>query len=360
VATRVPGFDLIFTGHDHAANNKIVKDPAGNPVTIVGAQNAARNIAVATVTLTRDAFGAWSKAIKAEIKALAGITTDMKFSTKFAPQFREVRTWVSRPIGKMAGKISTRDSMFGDSAFVDLIHNIQLSLAGKPEYGLNKAEISFAAPLSMDATIPSSPDGTLYVRDMFNLYVYENFLYTMTMTGQQVKDFLEYSYAGWLDTMKSDADHLIAFKKDAAGAVVLDEKSKLGIQITRYYNYDSAAGIVYTVDVTKPAGSRITIASMADKTPFDPAKTYSVAINSYRAQGGGGHLVTGAKMNDAEVKAMKDVTSSTIKDLRYYIMKWIEVQTGTLDPKPNGNWKIVPEDWAVKGKTLDMPLLYGK
>jgi 2',3'-cyclic-nucleotide 2'-phosphodiesterase/3'-nucleotidase len=360
VATQVAGFDLIFTGHDHAANNKVVKDPAGKPVTIVGAQNAARNIAVATVTLTPKAGGGWNKAITAELKALAGITTDMKFSKKFTPQFREVRDWVSRPIGKMAGTISTRDSMFGDSAFVDLIHNIQLSLAGKPEYGLNKAEISFAAPLSADATIPSSPDGTLYVRDMFNLYVYENFLYTMTMTGQQVKDFLEFSYAGWLNTMASDADHLIAFKKDAAGALVLDDKTKRPIQTTRYYNYDSAAGLIYTVDVTKPVGSRVVIASMADGTPFELAKTYSVAINSYRAQGGGGHLVTGAKMNDAEVKAMKYVTSSTIKDLRYYIMKWIEVQTGTLDPKPNGNWKIVPGAWAEKGATLDRPLLYAQ
>jgi 2',3'-cyclic-nucleotide 2'-phosphodiesterase/3'-nucleotidase len=178
------------------------------------------------------------------------------------------------------------------------------------------------------------------------------------MTGQQVKDFLEYSYAGWFDTMKTENDHLIAFKKDAAGALVLDEKSKRPTQITRYYNYDSAAGLIYTVDVTKPVGSRVAIASMADGTPFDPAKTYSVAINSYRAQGGGGHLVTGAKMNDAEVKAMKYVTSSTIKDLRYYIMKWIEVQTATLAPKPNGNWKVLPEAWAEKAKALDLPLLY--
>jgi 2',3'-cyclic-nucleotide 2'-phosphodiesterase/3'-nucleotidase len=358
VATRVEGFDLIFTGHDHAVNNKVVKDPAGRPVTILGGQNAARNIAIATVTLTKNAAGAWDKAIRTQIMPLAGVTIDMKFTAKFAQHFREVKSWVSRPIGKMAGKISTRDSMFGDSAFVDLIHNIQLSLAGKPEYGLNKAEISFAAPLSMDATIPSSADGTLYVRDMFNLYVYENFLYTMTMTGRQIKDFLEFSYAGWLDTMKSENDHLIAFKKDASGAVVLDEKTKRPIQTTRYYNYDSAAGLVYTVDVAKSAGSRVAIASMADGTPFDLAKTYSVAINSYRAQGGGGHLVAGAKMNDAEVKAMKDVTSSTIKDLRYYIMKWIEAQTATLDPKPNGNWKIVPEAWAGKGKILDLPLLY--
>jgi 2',3'-cyclic-nucleotide 2'-phosphodiesterase/3'-nucleotidase len=361
VATRVPGFDIILTGHDHQLNNKVVKDPNGKDVYIFGAQNAGRNIAYVTATLTRDAAGgAWSKAIKGEIRPLTGVPADMKFVMNFAPQFSEVKAWVSRPIGRMTNVINTRDSMFGDSAFVDLVNNIQLQLAGKPEYGLNAAQITFGAPLAMDAVVPTSPDGTLYVRDMFNLYVYENFLYTMNMTGQQVKDFLEYSYAGWMDTMKSDSDHIINFKKDAAGAVVLDEKSKLGVTATRYYNYDSATGIRYTVDVSRPAGSRVQIQSMADGTPFSLSRSYSVAINSYRAQGGGGHLTQGAKMNDADVKAMRYVTSSTIKDLRYYLMKWIEAQPGPLSPQPNGNWKVIPEAWAARAKALDMPLLYGK
>jgi 2',3'-cyclic-nucleotide 2'-phosphodiesterase / 3'-nucleotidase len=362
VATKVAGFDLILTGHDHAANNMVVKDPDGRDVYIFGGQNAGRNVAYVTATLTWNAKSAsYDTAIKGEIKALTTLPADIKFMKKFGAQFNEVKAWVSRPIGKMQNKIGTRDSMFGDSAFVDLIHNIQLELAGKPEYGLNAAEISFAAPLSMDASIPTSPDGTLYVRDMFNLYVYENFLYTMTMTGRQVKDFLEFSYAGWMDTMKSADDHIIGFKKDAAGALVLDEKTKLPVMSTRYYNFDSAAGICYTVDVSKPAGSRVTITSMSDSvTPFDPSRTYSVAINSYRAQGGGGHLVQGAKMDDADVKAMKYVTSSTIKDLRYYIMKWIEAQSIDLYPQPNGNWQVLPEDWAAKAKVLDMPLLYGR
>ncbi len=360
VATRVPGFDLIFTGHDHQATDKKVKDPNGKTVYIFGAQNGMRNIAMVTAVLTKNAAGGWDRSIFGLVKPIAGTAADAKFTEKFAPQFNEVKAYVSRPIGRMTNTISTRDSMFEDSAFVDLIHSIQLELTGGADFGLNKAEISFAAPLSMNAVIPTSADGTLYVRDMFNLYVYENFLYTMNMTGQQVKDFLEFSYTGWMDTMKSDADHIIAFKKDASGSVVLDEKSKLGVTTTRYYNYDSAAGIVYTVDVSKPAGSRVTIASMADGSPFSLTKTYSVAINSYRAQGGGGHLVTGAKMNDADVKAMKFVTSSTIKDLRYYLMKWIEKQKGPLTPKPLGTWKVVPADWAAKAKVLDMPLLYGK
>jgi 2',3'-cyclic-nucleotide 2'-phosphodiesterase/3'-nucleotidase len=360
VATRVSGFDIILTGHDHLSTSKTVKDPKGKTVFIFGAQNGVKNVAVVTAILMRNLNDdGWDKSISGRIQPIAGLASDTKFTEKFAAQFNEVKTYVSRPIGKMTNSINTRDSMFEDSAFVDLIHTIQLGVTGNPDFGLNKAEISFAAPLSANATIPTSADGTLFVRDMFNLYVYENFLYTMNMTGQQVKDFLEFSYQGWMDTMKSDADHIIAFKKDASGNVVVDEKSKLPVTVTRYYNYDSAAGIIYTVDVTKPAGSRITIASMADGTPFDPAKTYSVAINSYRAQGGGGHLVTGAKMNDADVKAMKFVTSSTIKDLRYYLMKWIEGQKEALTPKPIGNWSVVPADWAAKAKVLDMPLLYG-
>ncbi len=357
VAALVPGFDLVFTGHDHMATNKTVKNSDGQEVVILGAQNAMKNVAVATVTLTRKS-GKWVKEIEGGQKAISPLTADIKFIQKFKAQFNEVKSYVSRPIGKMTEKISTRDSMFEDSAFVDLIHNIQLELAGSPEFGLNKARISFAAPLSFNAVIPSSADGTLYVRDMFNLYQYENFLYTMTMTGKQVKDFMEFSYAGWMNTMKDDADHLISFKRDADGNVVVDEKSKAPVTTTRYYNYDSAAGIVYTVDVSKPVGSRVAIVSMADGSAFDPAATYSVAINSYRAQGGGGHLTTGAGMDPAEVKAMKYVTSSTIKDLRYYIMKWIEAQSGALSPKPNGNWKAVPEDWAAKGKAKDWALLY--
>ena len=281
---------------------------------------------------------------------------DQAFVSKFAKQYEAVKSYVSRPIGKMKGVITTRDSMFGDSAFVDLIHNIQLELTSDESFGLNRAEISFAAPLSADAQIPTSADGTLFVRDMFNLYKYENFLYTMTMTGKQIKDFIEYSYAGWFDTMKSENDHLIRFTKNTDGTLKLT--NGLAEQATRYYNYDSAAGIDYIVDVSKPAGQRVTIFGLSSGKPFELDKTYSVAINSYRAQGGGAHLNTGAGMNAADVLSMKYVTSATIKDLRYYIMKWIEKQTTVLEPKPIGNWSVIPTNWATKAKLVDMPLLY--
>jgi 5''-nucleotidase/2'',3''-cyclic phosphodiesterase and related esterases len=361
VAQAVPGFDFIFVGHDHmgwdgqgwdpVAKKKIdVLDPNGKVVPLVGAKNGATGIGYAKIDLT------WNKAAKKYDKKIStlvvptdDIAADPAFTAKFKPVYDEVKAWVDQPVGKLAGKITTRDSMFGDSAFVDLIHRIQLELSADPSMGLKKADVSFAAPLTFDATIPSSADGTMYVRDMFNLYQYENYLYTMSMTGQQIKDFLEYSYKIWFATMPNDGNHLIALAKDKDGKLVTANPS---------YNYDSAAGIDYTVDVSKPAGARVTISKLSDGRPFALDATYTVAINSYRGSGGGGHLIAGAGLDKAAVSKLQFVTGSTTKDLRFYLMAWFQKQQGAVTVDPLGNWKILPEDLAAQGKATDFPILY--
>jgi 2',3'-cyclic-nucleotide 2'-phosphodiesterase/3'-nucleotidase len=224
--------------------------------------------------------------------------------------------------------------------------------------GLKPAQISFAAPLTFNATIPTSADGTLYVRDMFNLYQYENFLYTMNLTGKQIKDFLEYSYKGWVDTMPNAGNHIISFQYDKDGKLVTDARTGAVKTSVAYYNYDSAAGINYTVDLTKPVGSRVNITTLTDGSAFDMAKTYSVAINSYRGSGGGGLLTTGAGLDKASVAKLKFVTGSTTKDLRFYLLSWFKKQQGAITVNAIGNWKFVPEDLAAQGKATDYPLLY--
>jgi 2',3'-cyclic-nucleotide 2'-phosphodiesterase/3'-nucleotidase len=361
VAEAVPGFDLIFVGHDHlgwdgqgwdpVAKKKIdVVGPDGARVCLFGAKNAAINAAVVKIDLAWDkAAKKWKKTIRGSLVPTEGVEPDSAFIAKFQGAYDEVKAWVDRPVGKLAGKISTRDSMFGDSAFVDLIHRIQLELSADPAMGLKKADVSFAAPLTFDATIPSSPDGTMYVRDMFNLYQYENFLYTMEMTGRQIKDFLEYSYKLWLATMPNEGNHLIALVKDKDGNTVTANPS---------YNFDSAAGIDYKVDITKPAGSRVIISGLADGRPFDLAATYTVAINSYRGQGGGGHLTAGAGLDKAAVQRLQFVNGATTKDLRFYLLKWFERQPGPVTVDALDNWKIVPEDLAAQGKASDFSILY--
>ncbi len=345
VAQQVPGFDVVFTGHDHKDTHMVVKDPNGKDVVVIGAMNAARSVAVASVQFTySEETKSFSTKVSGETVMMDGVPADQAFLNKFNDAFEKVKAYVSKPIGTFTETITTRDAMFGDSAFVDLIHRVQLDLT--------KADVSFAAPLSFNATINKGP---VYVRDMFNLYKYENLLYTMELTGKEIKDFLEYSYGGWMNTMKNADDHILNFKKDDKGNLIFNERYNSYDLVTRYYNYDSAAGIDYTVDVSKPEGERIIIKGFTDGRSFDMNATYLVAINSYRGNGGGGHLTKGAGLTKAQIK--ERLKSSTIKDLRYYLMKWIE-EKGTVTPKAFGNWTVVPSDWVKKATAKDYKLLY--
>jgi 2',3'-cyclic-nucleotide 2'-phosphodiesterase/3'-nucleotidase len=192
---------------------------------------------------------------------------------------------------------------------------------------------------------------------MFNLYRYENLLYTLELTGKEIKNYLEFSYSLWFNQMKNENDHLLNFATDDNGEIILSGRSNSPQLKHRFYNFDSGAGIIYTVDVSKPKGSRITIISMADGSSFDENKIYKAAVNSYRGNGGGNHLTEGAGIPKEKI-AVRIITS-TEKDLRYYMMKWIENEK-VVTPEAAGNWKVIPENWWQKGKEKDYNLLYTK
>ncbi len=346
VAEKVPGFDIVFVGHDHAGWNFSTKNPEGHNVLVLGTTAGARNVAVADVKL--DYSGTNHSFVKESVSGalidMKDFTPDPDFMKRYQRNFEEVKNYVSRPIGEFTETISSRDAMFGPSKFVDLIQTIQLNLTG--------ADVSFTAPLSFDAKIDK---GTVYVKDMFDLYRYENLLYTMELTGQEIKDYLEYSYGNWFNQMKSEDDHLLKFKLDENGKLKFSERSKSPELEERYYNFESAAGIDYVVDVTKHVGSRVIIKSFSNGKSFELNKMYKVAVNSYRGNGGGGHLTRGAKIPQEELS--KRIINSTEKDLRYYLMKWIEKEK-TVTPKLLGNWKVVPEDYWKAGKEKDYQLLF--
>ncbi|MBU2494098.1 MAG: bifunctional metallophosphatase/5'-nucleotidase [Bacteroidetes bacterium] len=344
VAEQVPGFDVVFVGHDHAGWNKFVKDETGKEVLILGPRGYASTAAAANIKMTfNESSGKWEKNISGEIIDVSIFKADEEFINKFTAPFELVKNYVSKEIGEFTETISSRESVFGASSFSDLINKIQMELTG--------AEISFTAPLSFDAKISK---GKVYVRDMFNLYKFENYLYTMELSGQEIKDYLEYSYSNWFNQMNDENDHLLNFKKDDNGKIDL-ENSKARF-ITPAYNFDCAAGINYTVDVSKIAGGRITISGMSDGKEFNLNKKYNVAINSYRGNGGGGHLTKGAGISKQELSGR--ILNSTDKDLRFYMMKWIE-EHKLVTPQLFGNWKVIPEDWWLKGKKKDYQLIFG-
>ena len=345
VAEQVPGFDIVFVGHDHHGWNFSVKNSAGDSVKIIGGTHAALVFGVADVYLTKTESG-WKKEIKSKLVESKNYKPDAGFMKRFSEQFNKIKTWVNKPIGEFTETISSEDALFGESKFVDLVQRLQLKISG--------AQLSFASPLSMRAKIKK---GKIYVRDMFKLYHYENFLYTMKLRGSEIKGFLEYSASIWFNKMKSPEDHLLRFKYDDSGKMEISERNNRPRLYAPFYNFASAAGIKYSVDVTKPENHRINIISLADGKPFDMNKFYTVAINSYRGNGGGGHLVRGAGIPHDSLSSR--IVKSTDRDLRFLMMKWIE-KTGKVTPPFFGNWKIIPEKYAEKGKLTDYKLLFGQ
>ncbi len=111
--------------------------------------------------------------------------------------------------------------------------------------------------------------GDVFVSDMFNLYKYENMLYTMKLSGKEVKDALEMSYNLWTNQMKSADDHLLLFRKQRREGAT-DRASFQNFS----FNFDSAAGIIYTVDVTKPKGRRLLLLVWLMALPFSMDKMY--------------------------------------------------------------------------------------
>lgn len=339
VAENIPGFDVVMYGHDHALSCETIEDTGGDIVWMINPANNAVAVGEAEITLVYDQGDLIDKEIEGRIVDLKETKVSSVFMKKFANQYNTINEFVSKKIGHFKSTITTRDAYFGPSSFVDLIHSLQLSITD--------ADVSFVAPLSFDASINQ---GDIFVSDMFNLYKYENMLYVMKLSGKEIKNFLEMSYGQWVNQMTSSSDHLLLLKEKREG---VDERS-----VFQYftYNFDSAAGIKYEVDVTKPRGEKIRILSMADGKPFDLNKIYKVALNSYRGNGGGELLTKGAGIPHTELK--NRIVYASDKDLRFYLMKEIEKQR-VLDPKPLNQWKFVPETWAKPAAVKDYELLFG-
>jgi len=346
VAEKVDGLDVVFVGHDHSGWNMKTMNPSGKDVLILGTTAGARNLAVANYVLKYDKMCMIydRKEISGELVDMQNYAPDVEFMNRYKNNFEEAMNYVSRPVGEFSEMISSRDAMFGPSKFTDLIHIVQLKLTD--------ADVSFTAPLSFNAKIDK---GTVFVKDMFDLYRYENLLYTMELSGQEIKDYLEFSYGNWFNIMNTENDHLLKFKLDENGNIKYSERTNSPELEERYYNFDSAAGIEYVVDVTKPFGERVQINRFSDGKDFELNKKYKVAVNSYRGNGGGGHLTRGAKIPQEELSSR--IINSTEKDLRYYLMKWIEQQK-VVEPKLLNNWKIIPENYRQAGKQKDYLLLF--
>ena len=267
--------------------------------------------------------------------SMKGITPDSNYIKNFHNEFLSVKKFTITIVGRLKNTITSRDAYFGPSEYIDMIHSLQLECTN--------ADISFAAPLSLDVTIKS---GDLNYQDLLNIYPFENQLYVIEMTGQEVKNYLEYSYSKWVNKMQSKNDSFLMLDKKGK-----DERSRFR---NMNFNFDSAAGLIYEVDVRKGDGERINILSMANGAPFKLDNKYKIALSSYKANGGGDLLEIGAKIPNKELDKRVLNRLTDIRELLYKKLK----QNGIIEAKKLNQWKFVPDNYITIARERDYQLLF--
>lgn len=333
VAEQVEGFDVIFFGHDHRERNAT----SSRGTVCLDASCNALKVAQATITVTRQKGKTIKVEKQGEIVDICDEQIDQDFMNHFQPQVDSISDFVGRQIGTFKQTIRSRDAFFGSAAFTDYIHLLQLEHTG--------ADVSFNAPLTFDSEIKAGP---IYVSDMFKIYRYENQIYTLRMTGEEIRKHLEMSYDQWVNTMASPSDHIMLLTDSWS------DQQRLGFK-NLTFNFDSAAGIDYEVDVTKPNGQKVRILQFTDGRPFDEKAWYKVAMNSYRGNGGGELLTRGAGIPKEEIP--QRIIYMSKRDQRYYLTQMIEKQ-GSVDAKPLNNWRFVPEEWTKPAIERDRKLIF--
>lgn len=336
------GVDFLICGHDHSAVT-IDRDS----ISLINAGSRAGRIGHGRIILSVKDGEVASRRIETEVLKVNASEPEPGMTEYFMSDYEKAREFTVREVGRLDTDLVTRASFAGMCPYMNLLHNVCLSSTG--------AEISFAAPLTFNRTIKA---GTLIYNDLFTIYPYENQLFTLRLSGQEIKDYLEYSYDGWIQTPDAgNGNNVLKIRKGA------DQRT--GQEnwhfVNRSYNFDSAAGLNYTVDVTRPMGERVSISSLADGRAFSSDSTYTVAMTSYRASGGGGLLFQGAGLSPEEADSR---ITGRYEEMRILLYNWLrdngEFRMATFsDPDVIGQWKFVPESAEALIRD-DMMLLFGE
>ena len=336
------GVDLVFGAHDH----KPVAVTADS-IALVNSGSHCRYLGQGIVNVTVKDGKVVSKSSDASLITVDPEKNDATMKQAFAKEFENVKAFTMREVGQLTIPLHTVDAYTGMSDYINFIHTLSLEAS--------KAQVSFAAPLTYDGSVAA---GTVIYNDLFTIYPYENQLFTLKMTGREIKGVLESSYDNWINTYNSRGGHVLKIKNASDPRTGQEGWSF----IARSYNFDSAGGINYEVDITKPVGSRINILSMADGSAFSLDDWYTVAMTSYRANGGGGLLKQGAGLDSDAVKVRIEKRYPEIREILYdFILEHKVIDPQLIcNPEIIGSWKFVPERLAEKALSEDIVLLFGK
>jgi 2',3'-cyclic-nucleotide 2'-phosphodiesterase (5'-nucleotidase family) len=296
VAREVEGIDLIVFGHSH----REVADTTIGVSLLVQPRNWAGSVAVAHLELRREG-GRWRVGAKrGEVIRTAGRREADAVLAATARAHADAVAYVATAVGRTRVAWRADSSRVTDTPIVDFILETQRRVAA--------TQLASTAAFSLDASLDT---GAITVAELARLYPYDNTLRAVRISGKQLRDYLEFS-ARYFGTAGTDEP---AVDPSVPG-----------------YNYDMVAGAQYTIDVSRPAGSRITRLEVDGRAVRDD-DSFTLALNNYRQTGGGGYaMLAGAP-----------VLYESTADIRQLLIDEVR-RRGTLEPADvfTRNWNLVP------------------
>ncbi|MFE1789240.1 bifunctional metallophosphatase/5'-nucleotidase [Streptomyces sp. NPDC059525] len=317
VAEQVPGIDAILVGHAHTEipEYRVKNKATGKDVVLSEPLKWGQRLTLFDFELAWER-GRWSVS-KVSAKVLNSNTAaeDPKITGLLADEHRKVVAYVNQVIGTSKLAMSSAEGPVKDVPIIDLISHVQAETVKAALAGTEWAALPVLSQASCFSRTAAIPAGQVTIKDAAGLYPFENTLEARLLTGAQLKDYLEYSAKYYVQTAPGD---------------VVDPAKLTNAESTPDYNYDALYGLSYDIDIAQPKGSRISNLSFQGK-PVDPAARFVLAVNNYRASGGG---------NFPHVPQAKQLWSNS-EEIRTTIIQWVKAK-GTIDPAQfaSVDWKL--------------------
>lgn len=332
MAEQVPDIDAVLVGHTHVDIPQLLatNQQTGRDVLLCQPDYWGMRLAVMELDLVRHGNrwrvadgGLHSQTLNSNVAA-----EDPDVAAAVRAQHDKVVTYVNSPIGTSTQVMSAARAPVEDVPIIDFINFVQ---AEAVKQGLTGADaslpvLSIAAPFNRQASFPS---GQVSIRDVAGLYIYDNTLLGVKVTGQDVKDYLEYS-ARYFQQVSGTGPFTMAQVTNAGYP-----NANPPVAPIPDYNFDTIAGLdgrlTYDIDISQPVGSRITNLQYAG-APIDPTAEFAMAVNNYRQSGGGGFPA---------VKTSPVIYNRQI-DIRQLLIDWVTANH-TIDPAQFAtvDWQLV-------------------
>jgi 2',3'-cyclic-nucleotide 2'-phosphodiesterase/3'-nucleotidase len=322
IAEQVPGIDAILFGHAHreVPQRFVTNLTTGEQVLLSEPSKWGQRLTRMDFDITR-VKGKW----KITSKAAASLNTntveaDPKVLAVVKKQHDKTVAYVNQVVAASTVELSAATSRYEDTPILDYINKVQTDIVTAALAGSEYASLpvlSIAAPFSRTAVFPQ---GDVKIKDVAGLYIYDNTLEAVVLTGAEVKAYLEYSAKYFLT--------------HAVGAPVNPET--ISDPAVPDYNYDVFSGVDYDIDISKPVGSRITRLQIGGVDVAADAR-FVVAVNNYRRSGGGSFP-----------GIVKTQVYNAQQEIRQLLIDWAQAK-GRIDPADFyiKNWQLVREGVPV-------------